>query len=429
MGRAVRDTRLDTREARLRLAVRKEPYWRLISEGAHLGYYRGERVGKWVARFRKTGGSGGYLKATLGEADDIRNADGESILTFKQADEAARLWFEAKVRGDRKAGPYTVGDALDDYLANFDRKSLDGTRLRIEALIRPALGEVDANALTTKQISDWHRARAATAARLRTGKRREQQLRPLDDDESKRRRKSTANRDLTVLKAALNEAYRKGKIRSDEAWRKVKPFAKVEGVKLRYLSDDEVRRLVNAVDVDIRPLVQAALLTGARYGELGAIKVQDVDLSAGTVWMMDTKAGKPRVAYLESEGLSLFTQASAGKKGHEIVFSRPDGQPWKSSQQGRRLRDACVKANISPPAGFHDLRRTYGARLAVRGVPMAVIAEALGHADDRVTRRHYAHLAPSYVADTVRAHAAGLGIVEASNLVKLTAEPNKTVAG
>ena len=42
---------------------------------------------------------------------------------------------------------------------------------------------------------------------------------------------------------------------------------------------------------------------------------------------------------------------------------------------------------------------------------MAVIAQALGHKDERITRRHYAHLSPSYVADTVRQHAAGMGIV------------------
>ncbi len=57
--------------------------------------------------------------------------------------------------------------------------------------------------------------------------------------------------------------------------------------------------------------------------------------------------------------------------------------------------------------------------MALRGVPMAVIAEALGHADERITRRHYAHLSKSYVADTVRNAVAGLGIVEKGNVVRL----------
>jgi integrase len=111
--------------------------------------------------------------------------------------------------------------------------------------------------------------------------------------------------------------------------------------------------------------------------------------------------------------LGLFTQAALGKAGDGLLFPRPDGGRWGASQQARFLRKACDVASITPSATFHDLRRTYGARLAVKGVPMAVIAEALGHADERITRRHYAHLSPSYVADTVRAHTAGLGIFEA----------------
>ena len=39
-------------------------------------------------------------------------------------------------------------------------------------------------------------------------------------------------------------------------------------------------------------------------------------------------------------------------------------------------------------------------RSPMRGVPMGVIAEQLGHADTRMTEKHYAHLAPSYIADT-----------------------------
>jgi hypothetical protein len=52
----------------------------------------------------------------------------------------------------------------------------------------------------------------------------------------------------------------------------------------------------------------------------------------------------------------------------------------------------------------------------MRGVPMAVIASALGHADTRITEKHYAHLAPSYVADTIRAHLPRLGIEAATSL-------------
>jgi hypothetical protein len=57
--------------------------------------------------------------------------------------------------------------------------------------------------------------------------------------------------------------------------------------------------------------------------------------------------------------------------------------------------------------------------LAMRGVPMGVIAEQLGHADTRMTEKHYAHLAPSYVADTIRAHFPTLGIAGDASVVPM----------
>src|SRR5262249_23197715 len=62
-----------------------------------------------------------------------------------------------------------------------------------------------------------------------------------------------------------------------------------------------------------------------------------------------------------------------------------------------------------------------GSTLAMRGVPMGVIAEQLGHADTRMTEKHYAHLAPSYIADTIRAHFPTLGIAEESTVTPIQA--------
>ena len=68
---------------------------------------------------------------------------------------------------------------------------------------------------------------------------------------------------------------------------------------------------------------------------------------------------------------------------------------------------------------FHVLRHTHASQLAMRGVPMAVIARQLGHADTRMTEKHYAHLAPNYVADTIRANFPNLGISGAPKVLPL----------
>jgi hypothetical protein len=262
LGRRVKDARLDNRSSRLKLAARREPYWRLISEGCHIGYYRGTRVGKWVARFRPTGTSASYKKTTLAEADDIRDADGERILSFDQADAAARRWFEAVSTGGGRRTSHTVGDALDAYLKGFTGKSVGKTKARIEVIIRPALGHVKLTNLSRKAVGDWHRDRAGSPAMLRTKKgKTERNVRAALTDDAIRARRATANRDLTVLKAALNRFADDHPGLPVHAWRDVKPFKGVDGAKLRYLDDNEARRLVNACDPDFRPMVQAALLT------------------------------------------------------------------------------------------------------------------------------------------------------------------------
>jgi len=420
MARVVHDAKLTKREHRLRLEPRKKPYWLTLNEGEHLGYYRGRRVGKWVARYRQPGGAANYQETTIAEADDTADADGGVILNFRQAQEAARKWFSSLERnGGRRAGAYTVSDALDDYLAGFQGKDLPNTRRRVEAIIRPQMGHHTVASLAAKTINDWLLSLANSPARLRTAKGADQNVRETaDTEEARRRRRSSANRVLTILKAALNTAYRNGKVPADDAWRRVKPFAKADTPKLRYLTDDEARRLVNGCNPAFRPLVQAALLTGARYSELAGLEVRDFDRQSQTIWLRETKAGTARAVYLESEGVSLFDQATLGKAGGDLIFPRPDGIRWGPSQQARPLALACTVAKLTA-TGFHDLRRTYGARLALRGVPMAVIAEALGHADERITRRHYAHLSKSYVADTVRSAVTGLGIVAETNVVRL----------
>ena len=101
--------------------------------------------------------------------------------------------------------------------------------------------------------------------------------------------------------------------------------------------------------------------------------------------------------------MSFFDELVADKKRSDQMFLREDGEPWGKSHQHRPMREACRIAKIDPPIPLKALRTTYGSLLAKEGVPLQVIAAALGHADTRITEKHYAHLMPNYVADTIRA--------------------------
>ncbi len=180
--------------------------------------------------------------------------------------------------------------------------------------------------------------------------------------------------------------------------------------RIRYFTAPEISRLIDAAPDWFRPLIQAALLTGARWSELFRMQIRDVDFDAGVVLFPETKSGKPRHVYLTDEGLELFRQVSGRRAGDQLMFLNQHGRSLGTSHQIRPMAETCRTAGVHQ-AGFHILRHTYGSRLAMAGVPMAVIAEALGHADERITRKHYAHLAPSYVRDAVRAGLGTLGIV------------------
>jgi len=122
----------------------------------------------------------------------------------------------------------------------------------------------------------------------------------------------------------------------------------------------------------------------------------------GTLSVRVAKGGKVRHVTLTDEGCAFVDRLVAGRAPGEPLLRRDDGRAWKRAEQVRPMRETCARAGIAPAAGFHVLRHTHGSLLAMRAVPMAVIARQLGHADTRMTEKHYAHLAPNYVADTMR---------------------------
>jgi integrase len=277
--------------------------------------------------------------------------------------------------------------------------------------ILPDLGHLQVAKLTTRRVEDWHHDLAEKPALAGSAPGRKQNHRKADrSNDGIRKRRATANRVLTVLKAALNHAWKAGHVSSDNAWRRVRPFRAVQTARVRCLTEAECVRIVNASEPAFRNLVRGALLTGCRYSELARMTAADFNSDAGVATVRDGKGGKPRHVVLTDEGRNLFATLTAGKLGDDPIFVRHDGGVWRASHQLRPMQAACARAKIKPAISFHVLRHTHGSTLAMRGVPMGVIAEQLGHADTRMTEKHYAHLAPSYVADTIRAHFPTLGI-------------------
>jgi integrase len=412
MARTVRDALLDSRTARSRLKARGKPYFRSIEPGLHLGYRKPlSGPGKWAAR-HYVGGQA-YELETLAIADDYSDPDGVAVLSFQQAQVLARSRMVGRAHAAvGKTGPLTVKDAIDLYIQFLEsnRKSGREARYAANAFILPALGTVEIEKLTTDQIRAWHVKVSKTPARIRTRPGEPQKFKPLTNDpEDIRRRKSTANRILTVLKGALNRTWRDGKVASDSAWRRVEPFEGVESARVRYLQMAEADRLINASDPDFRRLVRGALETGARYGELCALRVSDFNADSGTVTIRQSKASKARHIILTLEGVEYFRTITAGRAGSEVLFLKDDGEIWMADHQAQPIEEANERAKIDPPINFHGLRHTWASHAVMNGVPLMVVAKNLGHSDTRMVEKHYGHLAPSFVADAIRAGAPKFG--------------------
>ena len=395
MAGARKDSRLQTRTARAALKVRHQPYWLNIAEGVALGYRRGRNGGAWYCRVYEGGHR--YKQADLGSADDHLSANGETILTFYDAQEKARKWATDQLRAWKIGAPadLTVREATESYVEWYrkHRKSVQETQAAIKAHILPKLGDVVVRDVTTKQIRDWHHALAAKARRRRTrlGQVQAYGARPVTEDE-KRARRASANRVLTILKAILNRAFEDELVVDDSPWRKVKPFKGTDEPVIRFLTPAESTRLINGCPTPFRNLVAAGLTTGARYSELTSATVDAFNPSTNTVYFAPSKSGRGRHVPLTREGITLFERLAAGRQGKDLLFERPDGEAWGKNHQVRPLIDACAAAKIEPPVTFHELRHTYASTLAQLGVDLLSISKLLGHADTRITARHYAHL-------------------------------------
>jgi integrase len=417
----VKHAKLETKTSRARLERKKEPHWRALTPRAHLGWQRKPDVreaGRWILRKYQ---DGRYSVRTLAWADDLAGSDGELILSFEQAQATAKAMLDGP---DPLPGRLTMVKAMENYIEHQrDRgKPVEDLISRTEAWIIPSLGNALVQELTTQKLRRWLALMAASPAMKRSRHDGKQQYKTApSSDEDHRRRRSSANRVLTMLKAGLNLAFKHGKVASDLAWRRVEPFRAVDTAKTRFLKLDQAKRLINSCDRDFKPLVRAALETGCRFGELVRLECQDFNPDSRTVHIRKSKTGEARHVVLTDEGAEFFRLHVAGRPDGDLMFRRGDGSAWGPSQQARPMLEANQRAKIDPPVTFHALRHTWASLSVMGGVPLPVVAKNLGHAngDVRMVTKHYGHWERNYVADEIRKGAPRFGAVRDRKVVPI----------
>lgn len=382
---------LGNRNSREKLPIQKEPHWAALAvRGTALGYYKGTTDRSWFVRQRV---AGSYVKTYLGRVDDYAPADGEVVLTCDQALTKARdAQLEKRTPAPRHyADGVTLNVVMERYIEDhLGRKSSKGmTRQQWKRHGEGDIGTKLVSALDASQLTRWLNALTTKPPTVR-GK-----VQPFDpeDPDQVRSREATANRILTNVKAALNWGRKTGKLIPHDApqwWSDVTPFRLGQETRPTVLKAPERQRLLNAAPADFRELLTGALMTGARRGELVALRCGDFDPDTGTVRIYQSKTKKTLTNRLSPEGREFFDSITAGRDPDEHVFLREDGRPWKAGDVQKPMA-AVVKAAGLKGVSFKTMRSTYGKiMLDATNGDMEMVAKFLGHSDSRITRKHYA---------------------------------------
>jgi len=179
---------------------------------------------------------------------------------------------------------------------------------------------------------------------------------------------------------------------------KIKLFREDEQ-RVRYLTDEEEAKLLDACSPYLRRIVTFAIHTGMRRGEILGLRWRDVDFrnTVATIPAARAKGRRDRHVPLNSVALSILRELPQSIDRNEPVFANSAGN---RNENVERLWRAALKESGVEDFRFHDLRHTFASRLAMAGVDLAALRELLGHRDFAMTLR-YAHLSPSHLQAAV----------------------------
>jgi integrase len=216
---------------------------------------------------------------------------------------------------------------------------------------------------------------------------------------------ASVNREMSCLHHLFSEGKAWGMIEGNPFAEGKTLIEKENNARLRYLSEDEIPRLLDASSPHLRDIVVCALNTGMRRGEILSLRWDQI--TDGLIYLQKTKTNTARQIPINDTLTELFKGIQKRQKiGTEYVFTfdpkakkkEPQGQlvvinPEKGDRINnvkRSFTSALRRAKILD-CHFHDLRHTFASHMIMRGASLKEIQEILGHATITMTMR-YAHL-------------------------------------
>lgn len=256
-----------------------------------------------------------------------------------------------------------MGDVIARYLVEVTptMKGAGDDTIRLKAMMR-------------KPIAQWSMANLSAS-----------RIAAFRDERLKDVSAGTVIRELAYLSAIINHARREWGINVPNPVQMVRKPQSPQA-RMRVLSDEEVSKLLQALEPIgrrshwTRPVVQLAVTTAMRRGELLSLRWEHIDLNGRTAFLPDTKNGDSRTVPLSSAAVKVLAELPRHISG--VVF------PVKAFTLDAAFKRGLLRAGLRD-VRFHDLRRTAITRMAEKLPNVIELAAVSGHKSLMVLKRYY----------------------------------------
>lgn len=385
-------SRIKERE-KLKPKTGDEPHWQRLRQGCYLGFRpskKGKR-GTWFGRAYDPDSSG-YRRKRLGDYGALIGHD-----VFTQAKVDAEAWAELVESGGVRANELvTVNDACEAYLKEKPGAIAEGVFRR--HVYFDQIAKVKLDNLRRHHLRSWRKRLEQAPALLTRNK----------DGEKlwKERSKSTVNRDMVPLRAALAQVLTPGAPNTDAAWQEaLKPFKGADKRRNLYLDRAERKKLIDATGDESRAFVKSLCLLPLRPGALAGLTVRDFDKRTRTLTIGKDKNGNPRQIALPQVSADFFAEQVKGKLPAAQIFARANGEAWNKDAWKYPIKESVKAAGLPLAASAYTLRHSVITDLVRARLPILTVAQLSGTSVAMI-EKHYGHL----VRDDAEEALAGIAI-------------------
>ena len=371
-------SRIGDRE-KLKPKAGDEPHWHRLRQGVYVGFRPSKKMagGTWFARFYD-GENNRNKRKSLG---DYGTLSGHEV--FKQAKADAETWAATVESGGELACEMvTVKDACEAYLKDKPNPIAEGVFRR--HVYDDPIAKVKLEKLRRHHLRSWRKRLEETPALLTRSTKGEKRF--------KERAKSTVNRDMVPLRAALGRILTFGSPNTDAAWQEaLRPFKGADKPRKLYLDKAERKRLIDLSCEEVRPFLTALSLLPLRPGALASLTARDFDKRTRTLTIGKDKNDRPRQISLPTLIAEFLAAQVNGKLPNTPIFARHSGDAWNKDSWKKPVKAAARAGNFPDAVSAYTLRHCVITDLIRARLPILTVAQLSGTSVAMI-EKHYGHL-------------------------------------